>query len=245
LALGMQRIYDTLMVPHGDLRPDNVLFTQRGNLVKVSDFGIMAAVKSSKSRAARNDIVQFGRVLWYLFTGEEAAVEQILDNIDKHPQIALPVRELIVDALRVVDHDASAFFAEAAERINRYVFDVSGEHFPTPEEHLKEHTEKLQHAIGDVLDKKFGLSSIKSFTADSPALYINRAASLGELGKTEEAFENILMALKIVRHWKGSEEVRLAWSTLRFILGQFRDINKRREYFQQALTLWRQSETET
>ncbi len=245
LALGMKKIYDRLNIPHGDLHPGNVLFAENGGLIKITDFGVMAAI-TGQQRDVRQDIIQFGRVLWCLFTGLEDGKEKITNNIDHHHWIGKPVRKLILDSMKPSTDEGSLFFGSAAKRINEYYCDLTGESLISPEDFLEE---KRLEIMGDV-QKALGSITILegpgTISIDEPdSSYINRAAALSDLGKIDEAFENFLIALKKLRTRKDSQEAKICWENFQILLSRISDINKRQKYEKKALKVWGRDEQPT
>jgi serine/threonine protein kinase len=236
LALGMKHIYDTLNLPHGDLRIDNVLFKNK-YLIKISDFGVMASAKTQMERSTVDDISQFGKAIWYLFTGLEEEPEQIKSRIQYYNWIDPPLRELILDSIAKFSSDGRIFFNDAVNRIKNYFFNRYGYHLLTPEQCHK----KTINGMGSLLAKR--LSSVlnctvtiaKSEMTEPASSYINRGASLSDIGLIDDAFDNYLKALKILRRYRESEESKIVWANIQLLLSKISDINKKRDFFQKAL----------
>ena len=239
IALGLKRIYQRVGLPHGDLRPVNILFGQGGHLVKISDFGLMSAVRASDPRAESQDILQFGKIIWLLLTGREDGRNEITNTVNNFSQLDVSIRNLVRTAVIGTGGGAADFFSHAADIANDVLYKIGGRRLPTPEEHLEEHWKLHSEEMDrDLADQGLKSLSTSLITGDAPGSYVNRALSLSELGNKEEAYQEILKALGVLRLLKDTVEAKQAWNGLRAILAGIVDLEERRALFMNALELW-------
>jgi serine/threonine protein kinase len=238
IALGLERIYATVNLPHGDLRPENILFDRGGELVRISDFGLMSSITSSDQRAESRDIVQFGQLLWYLFTGRSDTPRVICDSIDQYEHIHAPFRQVVKEAVMGAAKSARGFFVKAAETVNDVAQEIGGIRFPTPEEYKRSFEQNLAKTIGGALEE-LGVKSIEATTTDTPFTYVNRALSLLELGNVEAAGEQIVKAVETVRGNEESDLTKEVMAGLQTILSSISDLEVRRRLLRKARDAWK------
>lgn len=71
LTLGLIKIYNSLNLPHGDLSTNNILLSQNGNLLKISDFGVASIIHGFKNKSYNYDVNQYGKIIWFILSGRE------------------------------------------------------------------------------------------------------------------------------------------------------------------------------
>ena len=236
ITLGMRHIYNTINSPHGDLSLNNILFSESGGLPKIADFGIMSVVKKSK-KWVKQDIMQYGMILWHLFTGEQKIEpDKITDNINRYNWIAEPIRDLIINSINSPSNDGKLYFRMAFRQLDDYFYDSFGMHLTTPEKYHSEISERIKI----ILVENFGakIESIETTGPEPVSSYINRAAALLDIDSIDRAFEILLEVLQMLRHRKDSDEAIVAWKNLKLLFSKIPDINRRSIYIQQALRFW-------
>jgi serine/threonine protein kinase len=236
ITLGMRYIYNTIDLPHGDISIDNILFTENGGLPKISDFGIMAIAKKNIKKGVKQDIIQFGRIIWYLFTGQYEHPKKITEKIKEYDWIDLPIRELIVESINNSSNDGRLYFNTAFGHLDRYFSTTYGKNLLTPEDYHQQVKDEITGVLEKALDTE--IKEVTSTRTEPVSSYINRAASLIDLDKIDEAFEESVKALEMLRNQQDASEARVVWQNLKLLLSKIPEINKRSEYFQRALSYW-------
>lgn len=239
LALGMRRIYAVLERPHGDLRIDNVLFAQGGGLIKITDFGLAAAVKRAPRRGLENDIAQFGSVLWYIFTGREQSPHEVADALDSAAWVPEAIRALIHDCVDEKQPTSPAFFATAADRINDYFFSVTQKRFPTPEQHLEDKAREFETIMTSVLGDQGIVHKRSSGFTEPASATLNRGAAFLDLGLLDEAADALVNVLRRVEKDRATDDTHAAWHNLSVVQSKMTDPEKRRALSRRALDAWK------
>jgi tetratricopeptide repeat protein/protein tyrosine kinase len=238
IALGMKKIYQTVNTPHGDLSIDNILLAEGGGLIKIADFGLAAVASRSRARSVQRDVIQFGEVLWYLFTGREDHGQVILDQMSSEmwldPRICSVIRNCITSNV----HDGQAFFAETAAAIDRYAFATWNIHLPTPEQHREEKAREISAVAAKILGPIAEVDQVNvSPFAEPVAAVINRGAAFIDLELADEASVALIEALQHLKSRRDTREAQAIWRNLRLLMSKMADSHRLRE---QAFDIWRE-----
>ncbi len=236
-AIGMRRFYEVLDLPHGDLRPENVLIGQNGQLSKIADFGIANAFSDSPRAGVDHDVTRYGELLSFLFysAGRSAG------NASRRLRLATPpvVEQLIDECARSREiRDGYAFFDGVADRINDFVLARGGTPLRAPEEYDSEENAKRHNQMENLGRQALdGLSVLHVSVKDheTPAIHLNHAGSLSDLGDQEGAFAKWLKGIDAYRQYdRDSPEFAVGVRVVRQILSRVADPVRRADLRRQA-----------
>lgn len=150
-------------------------------------------------------------------------------------------KEIISESINYSANNGKEFMKNAFSLLNELSIEYTGKKIVTPEEFHQNFRAHLSQEVVKIMHKFAPSGVIASEHTEPVSAYMNRAASLMELGNYSDSFLNYSRALELLRYEKNSEEAALLLSNLQIFLSKVFDNmgeTKCKEYFNKAYAIW-------